>query len=93
MDFEEVNLGLELRQAGFDLLEAILKRLIAPAESFLRQLSGHVQVEQLVHLGLNLFGLRLQGFQEFSFLAGLGVGLTEVAVGLVRRDKEGANRR
>jgi hypothetical protein len=87
-DLEEVNLALEPRLLVLDGLESFLKRSVRPAESLRRDLIGHVQLIDPVHVGADLAEVGFKADQSLFLGLDLLVGLAEVPGHVLRREEE-----
>ena len=78
LDLEEVDLALEFRDLGFELIEALLKRLVLASKSFGGDLVLHVEVVDLLHLPFERPALVLKDGEELGLLGDRAVSLVEV---------------
>lgn len=88
LDLEEVELALQPRQLRLEGRQALLERLVGPAEALGGDLVADVQAIGLVHLLADLGSVSLEGGEPFLLLVDLLVGPSQMRRHILRREKE-----
>ncbi|MBI3402768.1 MAG: hypothetical protein HY048_15230 [Acidobacteria bacterium] len=78
LDTQEIEFGLELWKLVVEGLEAFFEWLVGSAETLGADLVGHVELVDLLHLGMDAVALGLKRSEHLSFLDNLGVSLFKV---------------